>query len=99
MAFLGLSEVVFVTEESSSMISEAISARKPIFTIACENANPDSNYQNILEKFTLNQKIKRINIFKLNKLNIPMKNFDLTEQDTFEELAKKFKSLLMDAKV
>jgi len=84
LAFLIAGLSFTVTEESSSMISEAISARKPIFTITCENANPDSNYQNILEKFTLNQKIKRINIFKLNKLNIPMKNFDLTEQDTFE---------------
>ncbi|BAK74166.1 ELM1/GtrOC1 family putative glycosyltransferase [Arcobacter sp. L] len=63
LAFLGLSEAIFVTEESSSMISEAISSAKDVFTIGNEYSNSDENYKNILNKFELNNFIKKIDIF------------------------------------
>jgi mitochondrial fission protein ELM1 len=50
-SFLSLSDKVFVTEESSSMISESILSEKDVFTIGVENNKSDSNYKTILDKF------------------------------------------------
>jgi len=70
LAFLGLSEKVFVTEESSSMISEAISSGKNVFTLGNEYSNTDENYKKILEKFVKNNFIKRIYIYNfMHSLN------------------------------
>ena len=51
LPFFGLSEAIFVTEESSSMISEAISSGKNVFTLGNEYSNSDENYKKILNKF------------------------------------------------
>lgn len=65
LPFLGLATKVFVTEESSSMISEAISSKKEVFTLGTKTANPDNNYQKILEKFENMKFIYRVNDFNL----------------------------------
>jgi uncharacterized protein len=76
LPFLGLSESIFVTEESSSMISEAISSSKEVFTIGNEYSNADENYKNILDKFEDNGFIIRINIETFNVND--MKEKDIT---------------------
>lgn len=60
--FFGLSEAIFVTEESSSMISEAISTAKLVYTIGIQNSNPDKNYRTILDKFVKHKFITRIHL-------------------------------------
>ena len=60
LPFLGLSNKIFVTEESSSMISEAISSQKSVYTIGLKAAQPDENYLRILNKFESKNLIKRI---------------------------------------
>ncbi len=67
LAFLGLSEAIFVTEESSSMISEAISSTKNVFTVGNEYAKADENYKNILKKFESNNQIIRLKNFYLEE--------------------------------
>ena len=62
LAFFGLSEAIFVTEESSSMISEAISTSKSVYTIGIQNSNPDKNYRTILDKFVKHNFITRIHL-------------------------------------
>ena len=62
LAFFGLSETIFVTEESSSMISEAISSGKNVFTLGSEYSNLDENYKKILDKFESNDFITRIHL-------------------------------------
>ena len=66
LPFFGLSEAIFVTEESSSMISEAISSSKKVFTIGNEYSDADENYKSILKKFELNNQIIRIKNFSLH---------------------------------
>ncbi len=74
LPFLGLSKSIFVTEESSSMISEAISARKEVHTLYKNDTN-EKQYKKILEKFQKEKKIVRINLEKeynkYSKFNIP----------------------------
>ena len=66
LAFLGLSEAVFVTEESSSMISEAITSGINVFTIGKEYSNADENYKRILKKFEESNFISRIELRNKN---------------------------------
>lgn len=76
LSFLGLSEKIFVTEESASMISEAISSQKPVFTLRPKEINSDRNYQKILEKFEKEQVCKSINLdtpFDMNKIDFKVK--------------------------
>jgi uncharacterized protein len=78
--FLGLSTKIFVTEESASMISEAISSSKPVFTLKPKTVNSDENYQKIIEKFTLENRIISISNFELKentKFNLIEENKEL----------------------
>ena len=74
LPFFGLSEAIFVTEESSSMISEAVSTQKTVYTIGIENSNPDKNYKTILDKFVKNDFIMRIDIKTFEVKNIKIKD-------------------------
>jgi mitochondrial fission protein ELM1 len=58
-AFLALSETVFVTEESASMVSEAVASGKSVITIKPEYMAMERDYLKILEKFSEGKKIER----------------------------------------
>lgn len=60
LPFLGLAEKIFVTEESSSMISEAVASKKPVWTLRPNQYIIDTNYQTILDKLTASRRIQRI---------------------------------------
>ena len=79
LAFLGLSEAIFVTEDSSSMISEAISSSKDVFTIGNEYSNADENYKNILKKFESNNQIIRLKSFYLEENKHKFNNSNINE--------------------
>lgn len=93
-AFLGASKAVFVTEESSSMISEAISARKPVFTLRPKQANPDKNYQKILQKFMSEKWIKKIDMHSVKDFEVCLADFEALGSDSYLETAKKIKEHL-----
>ncbi len=80
LPFLGLSEAIFVTEESSSMISEAISSGKNVFTLGNEYSNSDENYKKILNKFESNKQIIRVNNFYLQYNDYKFKNDRINNQ-------------------
>lgn len=94
LPFLGLSKAVFVTEESSSMISEGISSQKPIYTLSGKDAHPDSNYQKILQKFLISKRIKRIKISQLEDFEIQLEDFEMMADDSYVEIAKKIKEYI-----
>ena len=91
LPFLGLSKFIFVTEESASMISEAIASLKPVFTISNNLDTDNINYNRILEKFENEKKIKRI--FNLEKNDFDNKNFRI--ENLSEKLEKKIKMKLL----
>lgn len=94
LPFLGASKAVFVTEESASMISEAISARKPVYTLFPKEANPDSNYQKIVEKFLTQKWIKKIDMHRVKDFEVCLEDFEALESDSYMETAKKIKEHL-----
>ncbi len=92
MPFLGLGEIVFVTEDSSSMISEAVSAKKPVITLYSEKTK-NKNYNLILNKFEKNRKIKRLSLN--SNLDFDM-DFLFPKEDYSIILANKLKDRLQD---
>jgi len=54
---LYLSEVVFVTEDSGSMISEAILSQKRVYTIEAKKTNIEGIYKNFIDKLKKNNRV------------------------------------------
>lgn len=94
--FLGLSKVVFVTEESASMVSEGVASRRPVVTLAPKIHNADRNYTEILDKFLMQKRIQRVEISTLEKLKIDLELFHLLELDSNEEIVKKLEVYLSE---
>lgn len=70
-AFMGLAEVVFCTEDSTSMISESVLNRRPVITLAGENAEPVPDHAAFLEQLAVNGRVRRVQINCLDKLDLP----------------------------
>lgn len=87
LPYFGLSETIFVTEESSSMISEAISSSKKVFTIGNEYSDADENYKSILNKFELNNQIVRLNNFYFEESKYEFNNKNINNE--FRNFIKK----------
>lgn len=92
--FLELSKVVFVTEESASMVSEGVASRKPVVTLSPKIQDADKNYQKILEKFLIQKRIQRVEISTLEKFKIDLETFNLLEIHSSEEIIKKLEVYL-----
>ncbi len=91
--FLAVGEAIFVTEDSSSMISEGISSKKPIFTLFPQKMYPDQNYQNLLKKFVDQKRIKRIAMDQLDSGKLDLETFKMIEDDSYIEIAKKLEGI------
>lgn len=88
LPFLGLSTAVFVTEESASMISEAISARKPVYTLQPQVFDKDKNYQALMNKFEDAHQIERLASMETFQIE---KDFSLLTDDSIKLIAEKLK--------
>jgi len=51
-AWLGAAEKVFVTEDSMSMLSEAICTRRPVISLRPQQSLPNDRYQLMVQRFT-----------------------------------------------
>jgi hypothetical protein len=69
-AFMGLSELVFCTEDSTSMISESVLNRRPLITLSGNNASPVPDHKTFLEQLSANQRIMRTRIDKLGNIDL-----------------------------
>jgi len=90
--FLELSTAVFVTEESASMVSEGVAFGKPVVTLAPEYHDADENYQKILQKFSTEKRIQRIEISTLENFEIDLEGFNHPEASSVFEIALKLKA-------
>lgn len=83
--FLALSERVFVTEESASMVSEAVASGKPVVTLYPASYSSEEDYRKILRKFETSElAFERKAILSLNR------------QMTFQEHTTSFKNSLSE---
>lgn len=94
--FLRLSSKIFVTEDSASMVSEAVAAQKEVYVFSPGYAKPDENYQKILEKFLKNGHIRRIKISKLFDLQEAKPEFTVLPLLSIDEIIMKLKSVLLE---
>lgn len=95
--FLELSTAVFVTEESASMVSEGVAFRRPVITLSPKHHGADKNYQKILQKFSRDKRIQRVEISKLENFEISLNDFRLLEVASYKEIAKKLKKYVSEA--
>jgi mitochondrial fission protein ELM1 len=89
LAFFGLSREILVTEESSTMIGEAVASRRPVVTVGISSARPDANYRATLAKFEEAGRIRRVEINELQGVRIDRGDFRLLERFSPEEIAEK----------
>ena len=50
-AFLGAAEKVFVTEDSMTMLGEAMSVRRPVFSLRPRQLRPNTRYRDMIRRF------------------------------------------------
>lgn len=87
--FLELSSMVFVTEESASMVSESIASRNPVITLVPKYYAIDKNYSKILDKFKKEGRIRSENISSLNAETSYSNVFYPLERTSIDEIAQK----------
>ncbi len=88
--FLCKSKKVFVTEESASMISEAIASKKQVYTLKPKIVKYDKKYTPVLEKFEKDKKICRIDMDNPKMCE----TFNLIEDEVYKLIAQKLKAVL-----
>jgi mitochondrial fission protein ELM1 len=89
-SFLGAADLVFCTADSGSMITEAMTAGKPVYSLIPEQVRPQPFYQAFLQSHADAHRIKPVAIGSLHTLN-PREDaasyFQVLERDTTSELA------------
>ena len=89
-SFLGAADVVFCTADSGSMITEAMTAGKPVYSLIPEQVRPQPFYQAFLQSHADAHRIKPVSIDSLHALD-PKQDvasyFQVLEKDTTAELA------------
>jgi len=95
-AFLALSDLVFVTEESASMLSEAVVSQKFVISLIPKNVNIDTNYQKILFKFQNLKYIQRLRIDQLKNFKYQKNNFSQNENSFFSKLVNQLKKVIKE---
>ena len=61
-AFLGIGNKIFCTEDSTSMLSEAVITQKPVLTLYSRTERINQGHLSVVERFQEEQAIHRINI-------------------------------------
>ncbi len=64
-AFLGAADQVFVSEDSMTMLSEAMSAQRPVYSLRPEHALPDSRYEQALLRYVDAGRLCRLSLADL----------------------------------
>ncbi|MBM4163444.1 MAG: hypothetical protein FJ222_03255 [Lentisphaerae bacterium] len=89
-SFLGAADLVFCTADSGSMITEAMTAGKPVYSLIPEQVRPQPFYQAFLQSHADARRIKPVAIGSLHTLD-PKRDvasyFQVLEKDTTAELA------------
>lgn len=85
--FLAEGQVIFCTEDSLTMVSEAIYAHKPAVTLQPKVMNPDSNDAQALDKYQSKKYIIRCPIAELHSTSVEADLFCKTYPDIPNQIA------------
>jgi mitochondrial fission protein ELM1 len=69
-AFMQLAELVFCTEESTSMISESVLNRRPVVTLSAPGASPVPDHSGFLDRLSGKGRILRVELGQIDELDI-----------------------------
>lgn len=92
--YLELASIVFVTEESGSMITESLYYRKPVFTIRPKIVAEQKRYNLFLDELYDKQRISRVYVENLHKIEFDKFVFKYIEKLPIEELSEKIQPFL-----
>jgi len=93
-AFLKLCDMAFVTQESASMLNEAISFQKPVISLYPKDRKEEDNYKDILQNFAKKGCLHMQDINKLDNLSIKDIKFQLIDKNSIEEMKEKLKGII-----
>jgi mitochondrial fission protein ELM1 len=97
--FLSLSSAVFVTEESGSMITEAVLSKKPVFTICPANVKEQKKYKAFLDRLFSKKRIMQLKLEEdWDHIDMDEKYFTYIDKVPVEILAEKLQLFLKDIK-
>ena len=68
--YLQKAEIIFCTEDSLTMVSEAIYSGKKVYTLVPEQSNPDNNDLAALNKYQSNQLVERCLMKNMDRVEI-----------------------------
>lgn len=95
--YLELGSVIFVTEESGSMITESLLCKKPVFTLSPKNIKEQKRYKLFLNDLVEKQRINRLAIqSNLSDINLDNFVFKYIEKLPIEELSEKLQPFLKE---
>lgn len=95
--YLQLATVVFVTEESGSMISESLFFKKPVFTLCPAKVKEQKGYKLFLNNLIDKRRINRLIIGSdLAEVDLATHNFNYMDQLPIDYLAEKIKPYIED---
>jgi len=95
--YLELGSVIFVTEESGSMISESLFFKKPVFTLYPKKVKEQKGYKRFLNNLIDKKRIKRFAIGSdLAEVNLNTNDFHYMEEMPIDYLAEKIKPYIED---
>ncbi|MCF6172673.1 MAG: mitochondrial fission ELM1 family protein [Campylobacteraceae bacterium] len=92
--FLQISNLIFVTEDSGSMITEAIYSKKPVITIKPNIVKQQNIFKLFIENCVKNRYIYSCNISTIESLNTELINFKKYDDEKNIENFIKIKELL-----
>ena len=93
--FLAVADRIFVTEESGSMITEAILSKKTVYTIRTNNANPRGIYNMFMDKLMRNKIVISVEIEDISLVTLD-EAVSCLKQSPAEKVYDKIKYLLED---
>ncbi|HHJ15867.1 MAG TPA: hypothetical protein ENJ80_04130 [Gammaproteobacteria bacterium] len=64
-AFLGTAEKIFVTEDSMTMLGEAMSARRPVYSLRPRQVQPNTRYRDMIRRFAERRLLCRFTLEEL----------------------------------
>lgn len=95
--YLELASMVFVTEESGSMISESLFSKKPVFTLSPKNIKEQKRYKLFLDDLVEKQRINRLIIGDdLVNLDLDKFVFKYLDKLPIDDLSEKLQPFLKE---
>lgn len=76
-AYLGAGQVIFCTEDSTSMVSEAVVSQKPVISLRWDTGNLNAGHEAVIQRFSNQHFIHRL---KLDEMS------DFSESDFIHEI-------------